>query len=41
MAELTSISTCTRAAATKAKEPRNIPTVIFFSGLKQQKTCEI
>lgn len=41
MAELTSISTCTRAAATKAKEPRNIPTVIFFSGLKQQKTWDL
>lgn len=40
MAELTSICTCTRAAATKAKDARNIPTVIFLRGLvQQQNTC--
>lgn len=35
--QLTSISTCTIAAATKAMEARNIPTVIFFKELKGQQ----
>lgn len=41
MAELTSICTCTRAAATKAKDARSIPTVIFRRGLVQQQNTHV